>query len=183
MELCSWHHGAEIHSLAPTVAIKLSFGGYTWNCHRGWPHHLVPCLSGGDTNSQLIEIGDDVSSRAILSLVVQHPGGWLPAVFYARHHQVYISFTSKGMHQWGGFPPHLPLSSVGCLAHPLQHAGVGHKPVWISHAPLHLLVSKKLANIEDGGSRWARALPLHLDVPPPHGHKMLGQGLSHTLCL
>ena len=73
------------------------------NYRCGWPHHLVPCLYGGDVNSQLIEIGDDMSGRAILPLVVQCPGGWLPAVLHARHRQVYVSFVPKSMHQQGGF--------------------------------------------------------------------------------
>ena len=101
MELSCRHYRAKIHCLAPTVAIRLSFGGYTQNCHCVWPHHLVPCLYGGDANSQLVKIGDDVSGRAILLLVVQCPGGWLPAVLYTHHRQVYISFMPKSMHQWG----------------------------------------------------------------------------------
>ena len=75
MELRGWHHGTEIHHLALTVAVRLDFDGYPRNRHHGWPHHFVPCLTGGDANSQLINIGDDMSGRAIVPLMVQHPGG------------------------------------------------------------------------------------------------------------
>ena len=97
-ELHCQHHRTKIHCLALTVAIRLDFGGYSWSHCHGQPHQFIPCLTGGEVNSQLIEVGDDLSSRAIVSLMVQCPRGWPPTVLYARHCQVYISFTPKGMH-------------------------------------------------------------------------------------
>ena len=70
MELHCWHHGAEIHCLAPTVAVRLGFGGSSWSHHHGRPHHFVPCLTGWEANNQLIEVGDDVSGRVIVPLMV-----------------------------------------------------------------------------------------------------------------
>ena len=92
----------------------------------------------------------------------------------------------KSMHQQEGFnlqgfPPRLPFSSTGHLVHQLQCMGIGHEPVWLSHAPHCFLIHNKLTNIEDGWSRWALALPSHLDIPLPHSDKMLGQGPSHAL--
>ena len=118
---------------------RLSFGGYLWSCCCEWPHQFIPCLVGGVVNSQLIEVGDDMSGRVVVSLMVQCPGGWLPAVLYARHCQVHISLMPKDMHQRGGFDlqglsPCIPLPSVGCLSHSLKHAGVSHKPMWLSQA-------------------------------------------------
>ena len=60
-----------------------------------WPHYLVPCFQGGDVNSQLVEIGDGMSGRAIVPLVVQCPGGWLPAELYTGLRQVHISLMPK----------------------------------------------------------------------------------------
>ena len=106
----------------------------------------------------------DVSGRAIVPLVVQCPGHWLPAGLYTSHHQVHVSLVPKSMHQWGGFnlqgfPPQLPFSSVGHLTHLLQCTGVGHEPVWLSHAPCCFLICNKLTNIEDRWSRWALTSP------------------------
>ena len=186
MELHCWHHWTEIHCLAPTVTVRLGFGGYSRSCHHGQPHHFVPCLTGREVNSQLIKVGDEVSGRAIVPLMVHSPGGWLPAVLYAHHHQVYISFMPQGTHQWGGFnlkglSPRVPLPSMGCLSHSLQCAGASHKPVWLSYTSLGLLMSKKLVNVEHRGSRQAHPLPSNLDVPSPCGHQTYSQGLSHTL--
>ena len=97
-ELHCQHHGAKIHCLALTVAIRLGFSGYSESHCCGWPHQFVLCLTGGAANSQLIEVGDGVSGRAIVSLMVQGPGGWPPAVLYACPHQIYVSFAPKGMH-------------------------------------------------------------------------------------
>ena len=97
-ELCCQHHGAKIHCLALTVAVRLGFGGYSQSRCHGWPHQFVPCLTGGAANSQLVEVGDGVSGRAIVSLMVQGPGGWPPAVLCACPCQIYISFMPKGMH-------------------------------------------------------------------------------------
>ena len=123
-ELRCQHHGAKIHRLALTVAIRLGFGGYSWSHCHGWPHQFVPCLTGGVANSQLVEVGDGVSGRAIVSLMVQGPGGWPPAVLYAHPHQIYVSFAPKGTHQREGFDfqglsPRVPLPSVGCLSNSL----------------------------------------------------------------
>ena len=52
----------------------------------------------GEANSQLVEVGDDMSSRAIVFLMVQCPRGWSLAVLYAHHCQVYVSFMPKGTH-------------------------------------------------------------------------------------
>ena len=81
-----------------TVAVRLGFGGYSWSRCHGWPHQFIPCLTGGVVNSQLIEVGDGMSSRAFVSLMVQGPGGWPPAVLYAHPHQIYVSFVPKGTH-------------------------------------------------------------------------------------
>ena len=98
LELHCWHHGAKIHCLAPTVAIRLGFSGYLRSRCHGRPHQFIPCLTGGAANSQLIEVGDGVSGRAVVSLMVQFPGGWPPAVRYAHPHQIFVSFAPKGMH-------------------------------------------------------------------------------------
>ena len=79
----------------------------------------------------------------------------------------------KACDQWRGFdlqslpPGPLPFLPMGHLTHPLQCTGVGYEPVWFSHTPCHFFISNKLTNIEDGWSRWAVILPVHLDVPPP----------------
>ena len=65
----------------------LDFGLGLWWVHAESPHHFIPCLTGGDVNSQLIEVGDDVSGRVVVPLMVQCPGGWLPAALYAHHCQ------------------------------------------------------------------------------------------------
>ena len=118
---------------------------------------------------------------AIFPLTVKGPWRELPTEFYAGHCEVCASFLPEGVHEWGGFDfqslPHgpFPFPPMGHLAHSLQCVGIGHKPVWLSHAPCHFFISHKLTNIEDGRSRWAGILPMHLDVPPPGHEETLGQ--------
>ena len=156
-ELLCQHHGAKVHRLAWTVAVRLGFGGYLRSRCHGRPHQFVPCLVGGVVNSQLLEV-DDMSGRAIVSLMVQCPGGWFPAMLYACHHQVHISLMPKGTHQRGGFDlqgllPCIPLPSVGCLS-PLFVACRRKLQTSVALSILpHLLVSKELADVEHHGCR------------------------------
>ena len=66
---------------------------------------------------------------------------------------------------------------MGCLPHPLQCTGVSHKPVWLSHTSLRLLISKKLANVEHQQSGQTppspHALMFHLHAATRHLAKAL----------
>ena len=118
--------------------------------------------------------------RALLPLVKYGPRCGLPAQFDTGHGEICTSFLPEGMDQRGNF--HFkclpcwpfPFPPMCCLAHLLQCAGVGHKPVCLPYTPHHFILGHELSDVEGSGGRQANALPSNLETPSPCHEEMLG---------
>ena len=115
---------------------------------------------------------------AILPLAVYGPRGGLSTQFDAGHGEIHAGFLPEGMHQRGDFHfkclPHgpYPFPPACCFTYPLQHTGVGHKPLWLPHALCHFSLGHELSDVEDswaGGKMSSpQTLILHLHTARRH---------------